>query len=386
MADVADGQVDPNEDFQAALAQAAGVEATEQTEKDVDTSVSAGLTGLTEETQQRDEGGRFAPAATDSGEKTPAAVPEEGQTAEGEETTVDPAVASWLQQHDGDAEAALAALVKEREHAQSLIGTQGNKLGEMERQLAELQGYVSALGQNAEPVPDLPLANDDLVEGLETLHEQRGARGMMEWVIEHRPDLIDTAEQVWAAEDPVTAAGFRARREAFQVLGSQEAAAAPPTLDPVLESMRQERALGDTIDQVRAELAISDEDWAAVRDQITPAFEDDSTPSLIRNAVVSNDPTQQYEGMKNLMQVARSRALAASTASATEQASTAAAAQAAERKQAARVATGSLRPAGAATPGQPAAEMSKEDRTKAFHEALLKTEVTSVADGLTGLS
>jgi hypothetical protein len=123
-------------------------------------------------------------AASESGEEeTPAAeVPAEGQTEAGEETpAVDPAVASWLEQHDGDADAALAALVKERENAQSLIGTQGNKLGELQRQFDQLQGYVEGLG-NQQETPDLPLVNDETVEGLESLYEQQGARGMMGWV------------------------------------------------------------------------------------------------------------------------------------------------------------------------------------------------------------
>lgn len=383
MADVADGQVDPNEDFTAALAQAAGVEeSAEQTEKDVDTSVSAGLTGLTEE-PKRDEGGRFAPAATESSEEEPAADPEEGQPAEEEPTNE--ALAALLEKHGNDPNAALEALLTERDNAQSLIGRQGNEVGELRSQLDQLKGYVESLSERQQPQADLPLASDELVEGLETLHEQRGARGMMEWVIENRPDLIETAEQVWAAEDPVNAAGFRARREAFEVLGQNQAQAPQPQYDPVIESMRQERALGDTIDSVREELGISAEDWQAVSDQIIPAFEDDNTPSLIRNAVISGDPHQQYEGMRNLMQVARTRAAAAATADATEQASAAAAAQAVSRKEAARVATGSLRPATPAAQGQPA-EMTKEERAGAFKKALLDTEVTSVADGLTGLS
>lgn len=385
MSDVADGLVDPNEDFEGALAGAAGIELPEErVGGDEDTSVAAGLTGLTEG-QPRDEGGRFTPAAPASAEETPAAGPEEGQPAAEEEAAANPALAALLEQHGGNPEAALEALVQERENAQSLIGRQGSQLGELRSELDQLKGYVEALGNQPTQTPDLPLVNDDIVEGLETLHEQRGARGMMEWVIENRPELIETAEQVWAAEDPVTAAGFRARREAFQVLGSQEQApATQPQYDPVIESMRQERALGNTIDQARADLGISEQDWPAVRDHITAAFEDENTSSLIKKAVVSPDPGQQLEGMKNLMQVARARAAAAATADATSQASAAAAQAAADRKKAATVVTSALRPAGAAQPAQ--GEQTSEERKSAFKQALLATEVTSVADGLTGLS
>ena len=382
MADVADGLVDPNEDFEGALAGAAGIELPgERSGGDEDTSIAAGLTGLTEE-QPRDAEGRFTPAAPASSEETsPAEGPEEGQPAA--EAAANPALAALLEQHGGDPEAALEALITERENAQSLIGRQGNQLGELRSELDQLKGYVEALGSQPEPRADLPLVNDDIVEGLESLQEQRGTRGMMDWVIENRPDLIETAEQVWAAEDPVMAAGFRARREAFQILGEREQAPAQVS-DPVIESMRAERALGNTIDQARADLGISEQDWPAVRDHITAVFEDENTPSLIKNAVVSTDPEQQLEGMKNLMQVARSRAAAAATADATTQATAAAAEQAADRKKAATVVTGALRPSGVAQPAP--GEQTSEERKSAFKEALLKTEVTSVADGLTGLS
>lgn len=383
MADVVGGP-DPNEDFQAALANAAGVEVpAEQTSPDVSTEVSAGLTGLEE--QPRDEQGRFAGSPAESSEEQPAEVPEEGQTeAEEEAPAQNEALNALIEQYGGDANAALEALVQERDNAQSLIGRQGSELGDLRSRLDQLQGYVEAIGNQPQQTPDLPLVNDEVVEGLESLHESRGARGMMEWVIENRPDLIDTAEQVWAAEDPVTAAGFRARREAFEVLGTQQEAP-QPQIDPIIESMRQERALGNAIDQARNDLGISESDWAAVRDQITPAFEDDNTPSLIKNAVVSTDPEQQLEGMRNLMQVARARAVATATANATQQASQVASQAAVERKKAATVVSGSLRPAGASTQGQPEGEMTSEERQGAFKKALMATEVTSVSDGLTGL-
>lgn len=367
---------DPNEDFTAALAEAAGVESPAESTPDVSTEVSAGLTGLEE--QPRDDKGRFAGSPA-SEEETPAEeAPEEGQ-AEPEEPAANPALASLIEQH-GSEQAALEALLTERENAQSLIGRQGNEVGELRNQLNELRGYVQGLGQQQEAPPEIPTLNEAVVEGLESLFEQQGARGAMGWVIEQRPDLIETAEQVWAAEDPVAAAGFRARREAFEVLGQQEEAP-QPQIDPVLDSMRQERALGDTIDRARDELQITPEDWQAISDQMIPAMEDENTPSLIKNAVVSTDPSQQLEGIKNLVLIARSRA----TAQATEQAQQVAATQAADRKKAATVVTGSLRPAGASTQGQPAGDMTSAERQGAFKEALMKTEVTSVQDGLTGL-
>lgn len=381
---------DPNTDFQAALASAAGVEHTEQTEPDVDTSVSAGLTGLeeTQETerleQSRNDLGQFASADPESSEQEPAEVPsEEGQTAEGEASN--PALSAFLEQHGGDPNAALEALLSERDNAQSLIGRQGNELGGLRNELEQLKGYVEGLGQRQQAPAELPLPSDDIVDQLETFQEQRGTRGMMEWVIDNRPELIDTAVQVWYAEDPAGAAAFQGRRSAYEVLGQNEQAAPQqPQVDPVLEQIRQERALGNTIDQVRTDLGIAEEDWQAISDQLVPAMNDDTVPSLIKNAVVSQDPSQQYEGLTNLVQVARSRAVAAATADASQQATKAAADQAKSRKQAAQVATGSLRPAGASTQGEPA-EMTSQERASAFKKALLSTEVTSVADGLTGL-
>lgn len=376
--------VDPNEDFTAALAEAAGVESPAESTPDVSTEVSAGLTGLEE--QPRDERGRFA-GSPEPTEETPAEeAPEEGQ-AETEEPAENPALAAYLEKHGGDSNAALEALLAEQEAAQSQIGRQSSEVGELRNQLNELQGYVQGLGQQQpEALPNLPTLNDEIVEGLESLQEQRGTRGMMEWVVDNRPDLIDAAEQVWAAEDPVGAAGYRARREFYTLQGEQEQAQPQePQIHPALEPLVAERALISTIDQAQADLGIAEADWPAIQDHLVPAMEDESVPDLIKRAVASSDPAQQLEGMKSLIQVARSRAVAQATADATQQASQAAAEQAAGRKKAAQVVTGSLRPTGASTEGQPT-EMTSAERKQAFKERLMKTEVTSVADGLTGLS
>src|SRR5215831_11787277 len=76
-------------------------------------------------------GDRFVPAALDlPGDEPPeaAAPPDEGGEVEPTEPEQDPAVTAFLAQHDDDPQAALTALLQERENAQSLIGRQGNEL------------------------------------------------------------------------------------------------------------------------------------------------------------------------------------------------------------------------------------------------------------------
>ena len=386
MPDVSEGltsDVDSDAGFMAALAEQAGVEVPEGRLESLateDRSIAAGLAAGLDSGQPRDEGGRFAPAATESGEGTPAEGPAEGQPAEGE-PEVDPAVTALLEAHGGDANAALAALARERDNAQSLIGRQGQELGELRNAQARMEGQLEALlaGAASPAEPLTPVVTNETLEGLESMAEERGSRAMMEWVIDNRPDLIDHAIEVWHADDPLAAQRFAVKYDRNLESATQEPPQqAAPQSDPFIEGLRQEAIFTQSVDRARASLGIAEQEWPSIRDHVIPAFEDAGTSPLIKNAIVSDDETQRHQGMEALLQLARNRAISAAGAEATAQASDTAAAAAAARKQAAQVVTGSLRP----VERQPGEEMTSEERVAAFHKRLLGTETTSVEEGL----
>jgi len=163
---------------------------------------------------------------------------------------------------------------------------------------------------------------------------------------------------------------------------AQQAQQPQPGPDPVLEQMRAREQFTMLADGARTQLGVSDEDWPIVREQVVPAFNDPNTSPLIKNAIASPDPQQQFQGMIEIVRVAHGRAVAGAQQSAEAQAQQAAASEAEQRKLGAQVATGSLRPA---QEGKSVAEMSSEERIQLFKQSLLSAPSTSIADGLTGL-
>lgn len=374
--------------FNAALAGLAGVEITEDAQRALDaleernTSVAAGLT--TEESvrppQPRDASGRFAPAATEPEQEEPegaAPAVEEG----GEQEDPWGSVPQELREE-------FERVRQERDHAQTLIGRQSAEVGEVRQQMAELRGRLDAVMQTqaqAPPAP-APFVDERTVEAVETAVAERGGPAVMQWALDARPDLEEIVLDAWYTVDERGARRFEARREAAQMLMAQQEQqpqqAAQP--DPILADLRRERQMGATLQQVRSQVesgafaaaGIQPGEWGAIKDQLVPALE--AAPGFIQNAVVSDDPNTQFEGMKALVQLARGRAVAAATAQATNQRTE----QAKQAKQVAQVATGSLRPVQERKPEDNTPE-SREERIKRFHEQLLRTETTSVRDGLT---
>jgi hypothetical protein len=297
----------------------------------------------------------------------------------GQAEEVDPVLAEFLAQHDGDPQAALQAALKERENAQGLIGRQGQQLGDLRQSVARLEGRIDQATQaGAEPVPE-PVS-DELVASLETMFEQQGANQAMNWIAENRPDLIEPAITVWAEQDPFQAGRFASRYDRFLQDEEAQASQPQPQADPILDQMRAREQFTMLADTARNQLQISDEAWPLVRDQVVPVFNDQTTSPLIKNAIISPDPNTQFEGMKAIVQEAYSRALASQTQTAEAQGQAEAAAEAEQRKLGAQVATGSLRPA---PEGQSMQDRTPEERIALFKQSLLEAPSTSIADGLT---
>lgn len=360
--------------FQAALAKQAGVEIPEGAQAPSDTDVASGLTTVEESAdgQPRDERGRFAPAAPSSEESGQGAAPAEGQREEGEQ--LDPELAALLERHDGDPVAALRALNEEARNAQSLIGRHSAEVGEMREKLARLEGRMEE--QSRVPRTVAPTLNS---ESLVDLVADRGGRHAVLELIQagHDEATIERAFQTWAEYDDTPYEALAARQDyrmAMLEFENEQQQPGQPQVDPTLAEIKRERQLGAAV--AAAKQGISDAEWSAIKDHLIPAFSDEQTPEIIKNAVVSDDPQTQLQGITALVQIARGRAIAAATTQANQERTE----QVKQTKRAVQVGSGSLRPVQKRQPEEP---QNREERIKSFHEALLRTETTSVADSLT---
>lgn len=337
MADLPEGlDLDTDEGFGAALA--AQVDRSETPVVEEPAAEEESTQGL-----PRDDQGRFAPVAQ-SEEPVEGAAPTEAQ-----EETPDP----WAEAPP-ELRAEYERVKREATEAQSLIGRQGNELGELRQKVEGVEARLEAKPEG--PPPAIPTATAN--EEVEEFVAEHGGRAAMEWVVENRPDLIDTTLKAWAEEDPGEAAIFAGRLAAFEAAQ----AAAPAPAEPVDDRQQQ---LSNAIVTLQTEV----KDWEAIKPHLMPALEDASTPTLIKEAVADPDPKRQLEGVRALAEFARSRALAAATAQATSERGE----QVAASKTAAQVASGSLRPA----PTREPSSQEPSENIKTFYERILSAENTS---------
>ena len=141
--------VNTDEGFNQALAAQTGRElSSEQLEtlQGSDRSVSSGLEIPSESTQQpRDEQGRFAPAAPPEPEVVEGAAPEAAPAQD------DP-FSSIYEKLSPEEQQEIERVRQEAANAQSLIGKQGNEVGELREKLARIEGRLEA----TPPVPQTP--------------------------------------------------------------------------------------------------------------------------------------------------------------------------------------------------------------------------------------
>lgn len=377
---------DPNTDegFTTLLAEKVGAtvpEETLQALRDNDTSVARGLTTRSEET----------PVA--GSETTTEEVPAAGAASEGGETpALDEAVLEYMEKHGGTPEQALSALYQEFTNAQKLIGTQSNEVGELRGRLEGLEKYLQEQAQAApEPRFDAQIPTSEANEELEMFFEERGPQAAMSWVVENRPDLIEQAIGVWSGIDEVGAARFATRYDRFLDQEMQSSASAGTTEsqtsqeDPFLAQLKAQAAFTQAVETARVASGLDGEEWAAVKDEVIPVLNDESTSVLIKKAVAEpSSPEDQVEGLKAVFQIAKAKALAKATTEATASVRSTEEAALAERKKAAMVATGSLTPqqGESGTEGMTEEEASAE-RVKRFKQQLLDADTTDIASGLT---
>lgn len=353
--------------FEAAIAAKVGrTEELEGREPILSTSVADGLEEVG--TPKRDEGGRFAAAEEPAEEETPAADEETEEEPEGD--GLSPEVQSLLEKHGGDAEAALAEAIQRHKNAEQVIGRQGNDLGQLKQEIAELRGEVRAQrelapAQTQQAQPNI--SNDELEE----MVAEHGGMNVALWAVNNRPDLYDRVHRIWRVDEPDEAADFRLEYKLHQQRLELQKAAAPaqPQQDEWVAAQKQQAAINGSL----AAFASQTSDWDTIAPHMTAALE--QVPDVIAQMVASEDAQVRADGIAIVADKARIISVGASQAK-TKQQETATA-----KKKSATVASGSLRPASPA--GGSGEEMTSEERQAAFKKALLETQTTSVSEGLT---
>jgi hypothetical protein len=351
--------------FAAALA-GKGVEPDETVASD--TSIASGLE-TAEPAEARDPAtGRFASKQTPA----PADTSQTGADTSTETfTSDDPEVASFLAKYGGDPAKALQAAAQ----AQSLLGRQGQELGSMREQIAELRGMVTAT-QQAAPTPQA-LSDEDVQslvqsQGYEAAATQLVNIGLATGNMRQYDELLEQ----WAAMDsPIQAQRFDLDFRLWK--NQQEAAAATPAgaADPWVEQQKAASEMEATLKALASERG---DQWAAIAPHMTAAV--DSMPKAVGAMLTSDDAQERLDGARLVAD--RAILLAGVTPVTPEVQSEADAGmpESVRRKLlGAGVATGGLRPVQQAQ-GE---EESREEAIKAFKRGILEAETTSVASGLT---
>jgi hypothetical protein len=375
MADVNEGlgtseageSVNSEAGFEAAMAAKVGrSEELEGREPRMGTSIAEGLEVAGE--PKRDEAGRFAAEAPEPEAVEPEEPTDEVEEPEGE--TPDE-LAALLAQHDNDPLKALAAVEERRKNAESLIGRQGNDLGEERRAREALEARLAALEQSTtQPMTAAPALSTEQIE--EMVSTEGGFNAAL-WAVNNRPDLYEKVHRAWALEDPDAAADFRLdyklhlQQQAFDARLAQVQAP-----DPYLVSQKTQAGINSTLSTLADEVG---DEWKTIAPHMMTALE--SVPQRVLAMVNSEDGEERLDAARIVAD--KARLLAGSELRAAAKAQQAAAGT--ERKKAATVLGAGQRPAAPA-----AAEGQAPDRDAAiaaFKKELLGTETTSVNEGLT---
>lgn len=384
MANVMEGlaQAPPEENvnseagFEAALARKAGttdaLEGRETT--NVGTTIADGLTVGTDDDPLAALRARYEEQAGDTPNADEEETPDEEDTEEAQTSDVDPNITALLAKHGGDPVAALAELNDRFTNAQSVIGRQGNELGQVRQEIAELRGELRGVTSSISS-PATQVTTDDISEMISS----RGGANVAMWAIQNGDDaLVEATIREWAKQNELegesTFEPLAFRQDWLAFKASQNAPKPTedaPTRDPYAARLEQQEQMSGALGVLQAQSP----DWETFAPHLMTALE--NSPKAVLEMVTSQDPQVQLDGMSLVAD--RARVIAASKAVATTTATEEASRAAAERKRAATVASGSLRP----VEERQTEEQSSEQRVAAFKAALLATETTSVRDGLT---
>lgn len=368
--------IDPNsqQGFDAALAAQVGRAVPERAYSD-GTDVSAAL-GATDPAAAVPA----TPATPDPGTPAEPTADAAGTPASGEDvyTHDDPEVAALLERYGGNLDEALRGAVE----AQRLIGRQGNELGEIRRRLDEIDQRSATAPQASPTHPHYnPMAVD-----VEAVVENGDAEGFALQLIDameagdpNASALYDRLMASWVETEP-----WKAQRLANAYQETRIERMLERRLSQT-ESQVRETALESSLANARDEAATRHPDWDALQGTIVDLLDDDTVPEVVKLMVVGGTPQEQAQGIDILAGLARGIRAPQLAAEAARTASLTAPEREAQIR-AAHVASGGLRVAAPAAPGAEQGQDALEEAKARFRERILRTETTSVSEGLTGLN
>lgn len=364
--------VNTDEGFNRALAAATGNELTPEhleTLKGSDRSVASGLE-FPESAPARDpETGQFV--AKPAADPAPAAPEGAAPATQEPPAATDPLEAILSKLSPEEAEA-IKKIKEEADNAQSLIGRQGNEVGELREKLARIEGRLEATPEAPQaPAQFVPFSQIEAAI-LESEDPEEAAPGVMAWVIEHgTDDQIDQTLKVWKQVDPVGAADFAARKAYFEEAARAEAERgeqpAAPAEDPWVAQKKLDEEIAGSLAAVLKD--VSPEERTALAPYLSRAW--DSAPSFLKQAMTN--PENRAEVLGQLVVTARANLTHDVVA---------AAKAAGDPAPKVEVVSGAnqnpLPPEGGGNE-----QRTPEEVSKALQKALLETDTTSVSSGLT---
>lgn len=290
------------------------------------------------------------------------------------EESVDPEVAAFLAKYGGDEKAALKAAVE----AQSVIGRQGQELGQLRTEQAKLQGQVEAL--LAQPRQSGPvLSNEQITEVATSRVEELGytAAAAEAANVGHSTGderAYKSIMEQWMIEDPAAAMDFNTDFRLWQ--REQRAAAAAPKEEPGVPAWAQRAEEQAAVEGMTHAIAAVAQERGVPADspiieQMFAALE--GMPPRVLELVASENPEEAKAGVGLVMD--RATILAGALPPKEDPVT--------QRKLAgSRIASGGVRPAqqrgadGKFTPDE------KKNAVAELQKAILESDGGSVLDGL----
>jgi hypothetical protein len=299
--------------------------------------------------RQRDERGRFASQQTD-GEGADEAQTEQGET--GDEQGL---ILGKFKSVDD--------LVQSYQEAERRLSTQGNEVGTLRQELAEMRGALSQI-QSRSDEPQQAQITEDLVSQVDEL-AVNNPQGAATWALENQPLLYNRVMQIWATNDPLAASRFEGALMREQLKQEMEERITQQ-YGPVAQTVT-EQTQASQFDSAWKTVATKYPDLATYGQHMMDAAA--SAPELAQSLQTGDVPSKERL-IENLYWLAKGRQADTIAAAATDLGRQQQQQTAAEKRSAA-VASGSSSQA-----------RGEKTNIESWKEQFLEAPTTSIADGL----
>ena len=349
----AESDVNSQEGFDKALAAKLGKDLPDGYVPAQSTSISDGLTFGAE--RPRDpETGRFLP---DQKPETPEA-PAPPEALEAPAAPEAPAVPT--------AEERLAALEKQLQDSQEMIGRQAQEIGQLRQQPVQQQ-----------PAQPIPYVSQEQAEQVYSWVEQAGFKDAMLWTIQNNPSMHDVVLQAGRDMDLPEAREYEINLRVQEALMAQQARQPQaPAEDPFVTQLKTGEAMKAVVAKIKGDTP----DFAQLQPNVQKALQEHS---MLADLVASGEAEKMEQGLRLATGVARGYAASELAAAAAREAG-ARTEQRQQEKVAAGAATGSATlGGGVGQTGEAPTQEQRDEAIASFKKAIMEAPGTSIADGLT---